>query len=138
MRHLSCLALRAACAMAGSAAEQGRARPCAAARTGTEPRAGGAGARGAATCHERSVRFRPRAASRGKPDLYCKAMQLARKRKAAAAEMSSQETIYRQFAARAAATPDATAVVCSGRSLTYAEIDHRARTLASGLQRLGV
>ena len=64
--------------------------------------------------------------------------QLARERKAAAAEMSSQDTIHRQFAARAAATPDATAVVCRGGSLTYAEIDRRARVLASGLQRLGV
>jgi natural product biosynthesis luciferase-like monooxygenase protein len=64
--------------------------------------------------------------------------QLARERKAAAAEMSSQDTIHRQFAARAAATPDATAVVCNGRSLTYAEIDRRARALACGLQRLGV
>jgi natural product biosynthesis luciferase-like monooxygenase protein len=64
-------------------------------------------------------------------------MQLARKRKAAA-EMSSQDTIHRQFAARAAATPDATAVVCRGRSLTYAEIDRRVGGLACSLQRLGV
>ena len=39
---------------------------------------------------------------------------------------------------QAAATPDATAVVCRGRSLTYAEIDRRARSLACSLQRLGV
>src|ERR1700726_408436 len=53
-------------------------------------------------------------------------------------EMSGQDTIHGQFAAQAAATPGATAVVCRGRSLTYAEIDCRARALARRLRRLGV
>jgi len=65
-------------------------------------------------------------------------MQLARKRKEAAAEMSGRHTIHGQFAAQAAATPGATAVVCRGRSLTYAEIDCRVRALARRLRRLGV
>jgi natural product biosynthesis luciferase-like monooxygenase protein len=65
-------------------------------------------------------------------------MQLARKRNAAAAEMSGRHTIHGQFAAQAAATPGATAVVCRGRSLTYSEIDCRARALACHLRRLGV
>jgi natural product biosynthesis luciferase-like monooxygenase protein len=65
-------------------------------------------------------------------------MQLARKRNEAAAEMSGGHTIHRQFAAQAAATPSATAVVCRGRSLTYAEVDRRARALARRLRRLGV
>jgi natural product biosynthesis luciferase-like monooxygenase protein len=64
--------------------------------------------------------------------------QLARKRNAAAAEMSGQHTIHGQFAAQAAATPGAIAVVCRGRSLTYAEIDCRARALACHLRLLGV
>jgi natural product biosynthesis luciferase-like monooxygenase protein len=65
-------------------------------------------------------------------------MQLARTPKAAAVEMSDQDTIHGQFAAQAAATPDATAVVCRGASVTYAEVDRRARILARRLRRLGV
>ena len=65
-------------------------------------------------------------------------MELARERKQAAAAMSGRHTVHGQFAAQAAATPDATAVVCRGRTLTYAEIDRRARALAWRLRRLGV
>jgi natural product biosynthesis luciferase-like monooxygenase protein len=75
---------------------------------------------------------------RGKPDLYCEVMQVARERKEAAAETSGRHTIHGQFAAQAAANPDATAAVCRGRSLTYAEIECRARALARRLRRQGI
>jgi natural product biosynthesis luciferase-like monooxygenase protein len=80
---------------------------------------------------------RPRAAPR-KPDLYFEVMQVARERKQAAAETSGSHTIHAQFAAQAAATPEAAAAVCGGRSLTYAEIECRARALARRLRRQGV
>ncbi len=64
--------------------------------------------------------------------------QLARARQAAAVERSGQDTIHGQFAAQAAATPDATAVVCRGNSLTYVEVDRRVLVLARRLRRLGV
>src|SRR5260370_20089141 len=65
-------------------------------------------------------------------------MQLARKGTQAAAARSGRHRVPGQFAAQAAAPPDATAVVCRGRALTYAEIDRRARALACRLRRLGV
>jgi natural product biosynthesis luciferase-like monooxygenase protein len=65
-------------------------------------------------------------------------MQAARTRKQAAAEMGGRRTIHGQFAAQAAATPDAAAVVWRGRSLTYAEVDRRARALACRLRGSGV
>ncbi|MFD7890047.1 AMP-binding protein, partial [Streptomyces albidoflavus] len=42
------------------------------------------------------------------------------------------------FAARAAATPDAVALVCGGRTLTYRELDRRAEALARALAERGV
>ncbi|WP_240466715.1 non-ribosomal peptide synthetase, partial [Streptomyces sp. S5] len=42
------------------------------------------------------------------------------------------------FAARAAATPDAVALVCGGRTLTYRELDRRAEELARALAGRGV
>jgi len=65
-------------------------------------------------------------------------MQIARERKEAAAETSGRHTIHGQFAAQAAATPDASAAVCRGRSLTYADIECRARALARRLRRQGI
>jgi natural product biosynthesis luciferase-like monooxygenase protein len=65
-------------------------------------------------------------------------MQPARAWNEAAVELSGQDTIPGQFAAQAAATPDATAVVCRGDSLGYAEVDRRVRALARRLRRLGV
>ncbi|HEX2189524.1 MAG TPA: amino acid adenylation domain-containing protein, partial [Longimicrobiaceae bacterium] len=46
--------------------------------------------------------------------------------------------LHELFAAQAARTPDAEAVVCAGESLTYAELDARANRLAHHLQRQGV
>jgi natural product biosynthesis luciferase-like monooxygenase protein len=65
-------------------------------------------------------------------------MQVARTRKPAAAEMGARHTIHGQFAAQAAATPDAAAVVWRGRSLTYAEVGRRARALACRLRGSGI
>ena len=47
-------------------------------------------------------------------------------------------TVPALFAARVAATPTATAVVCGEQALTYAELDARANRLAHRLLRLGV
>jgi amino acid adenylation domain-containing protein len=46
--------------------------------------------------------------------------------------------LHELFAAQAARTPQARAVVCAGESLTYAELDARANRLAHHLWRLGV
>ncbi|MBF6329409.1 (2,3-dihydroxybenzoyl)adenylate synthase [Nocardia transvalensis] len=48
------------------------------------------------------------------------------------------ETFGDMLAARAAAVPDAVAVVDGAHRWTYAELDHRARSLATGLARLGI
>ncbi|MGV9409852.1 (2,3-dihydroxybenzoyl)adenylate synthase [Nocardia sp. NPDC003693] len=48
------------------------------------------------------------------------------------------ETFGDVLTARAAATPDAVAVLDAGNRWTYAELDHRSRTLATGLARLGI
>ncbi len=45
--------------------------------------------------------------------------------------------MHRLFEERAAVSPDAVAVVCAGRSLTYGEVDRRANHLARRLRRLG-
>ncbi|HYN21975.1 MAG TPA: amino acid adenylation domain-containing protein, partial [Thermoanaerobaculia bacterium] len=47
-------------------------------------------------------------------------------------------TVHEAFAAQARRTPEAAAVVCSDRRLTFSELDRRARALAGHLQRLGV
>src|SRR5258708_3185822 len=74
------------------------------------------------------------------PDLYCRIMQPAREWRVRDADtgMGGRRTIHGQFAAQAAATPDAVAVVCRGRCLTYAEVGRRARALACRLRRAGV
>ncbi|MFI6866084.1 (2,3-dihydroxybenzoyl)adenylate synthase [Nocardia sp. NPDC050406] len=48
------------------------------------------------------------------------------------------ETFGDVLTARAAATPDATAVLDEANTWTYAELDHRSRSLATGLARLGI
>ena len=54
------------------------------------------------------------------------------------ADYPRSSTIADLFAAQAARTPDAVAVIAQGRSLTYRELDERANRLAHGLQQLGV
>ena len=46
--------------------------------------------------------------------------------------------VHELFAAQAADTPDATAVVCGKKSLTYRELNRRANQLANHLQHLGI
>lgn len=46
-------------------------------------------------------------------------------------------TVVEGFAARAAATPDAVALVCGGRTLTYRELDRWAAELAGALAERG-
>ncbi|MGH3561371.1 MAG: condensation domain-containing protein, partial [Mycobacterium sp.] len=46
--------------------------------------------------------------------------------------------LHEMVAATVARTPDAVAVTCQDRELTYAELDHRANDLAHRLQRVGV
>ncbi|WP_446226242.1 (2,3-dihydroxybenzoyl)adenylate synthase [Nocardia sp. IBHARD005] len=48
------------------------------------------------------------------------------------------ETFGDLLAARAGATPDRTAVLDTANRWTYAELDHRSRSLATGLARLGI
>ena len=49
-----------------------------------------------------------------------------------------ENTIAQLFEQQAARTPDAVAVVSTGRGLTYRELDHRSNQLARHLQQLGV
>ena len=55
-----------------------------------------------------------------------------------AAEYPTDRCIHRLFEAHAARTPDAVALVCEDRSLTYAELNARANQLAHHLRGLGV
>ncbi|HET7233067.1 MAG TPA: amino acid adenylation domain-containing protein [Longimicrobium sp.] len=57
---------------------------------------------------------------------------------AADASASPQDTLHALFAAQAARTPGAVALVCGGRTLTYAELDARAGRLARRLRARGV
>ncbi|HTQ79837.1 MAG TPA: amino acid adenylation domain-containing protein, partial [Thermoanaerobaculia bacterium] len=50
----------------------------------------------------------------------------------------AEASFHELFAARAAATPEATAVVCQGESWTYRELNRRANQLAARLRALGV
>lgn len=56
----------------------------------------------------------------------------------AAAWHGQPRLVHAQFQAQAARTPDATAVAFEGESLTYAQLDRRARTLSARLRELGV
>jgi amino acid adenylation domain-containing protein len=51
--------------------------------------------------------------------------------------VAADESLLTAFRAQAARTPDALAVTCDGRSLTYAELDARAEGLARRLRREG-
>jgi amino acid adenylation domain-containing protein len=55
-----------------------------------------------------------------------------------AADYPREATVYELFHAQAQRTPDAPAIGLGGGSLTYRELDRRARALASHLRRLGV
>jgi amino acid adenylation domain-containing protein len=55
-----------------------------------------------------------------------------------AADLGPDACIHELVEAQAARTPDAVAVVCAGRSLTYRELDGRANRLAHHLRTLGV
>ncbi|HST58365.1 MAG TPA: amino acid adenylation domain-containing protein [Longimicrobium sp.] len=54
------------------------------------------------------------------------------------AAYSSGTCIHQLFAAQAARTPDAAAVVYEGESLSYRELDERANRIANHLRRMGV
>ncbi|MEU7605694.1 amino acid adenylation domain-containing protein [Streptomyces sp. NPDC041003] len=55
-----------------------------------------------------------------------------------AAATGQPDCLHREFARQAAATPEATAVVCGSRSLSYAELDSAANRLAWQLRERGV
>ena len=57
---------------------------------------------------------------------------------ATAAEYAEQRCIHELFEEQAQRTPRATAIVCEGRELTYAELDARANRLAHQLRTSGV
>ncbi len=54
------------------------------------------------------------------------------------ADYPREGTIVQLFEQQVARTPDAVAVVSTGRSLTYRELDHRSNQVARHLQQLGV
>jgi amino acid adenylation domain-containing protein len=54
------------------------------------------------------------------------------------ADYPRENTIAQLFEQQVARTPDAVAVVSAGRSLTYAELDHRSNQLARHLRALGI
>ncbi len=64
--------------------------------------------------------------------------QLAREWNEAPAEDLGEGTLHQRFAAQAARSPEAVAVVCEGERLSYGELDRRANQLARYLVRLGV
>ena len=55
-----------------------------------------------------------------------------------AADIPSDECLHECIAAQVRRTPEAVAVVCEGKQLTYAELDARANQLAHHLRALGV
>ncbi|MBV9109318.1 MAG: amino acid adenylation domain-containing protein, partial [Gemmatimonadetes bacterium] len=54
------------------------------------------------------------------------------------AETAVDAPVHRRFEAQAAATPDATALVCDGQSLSYRAVNERANRIAHRLRALGV
>ncbi|HEX8282852.1 MAG TPA: amino acid adenylation domain-containing protein [Pyrinomonadaceae bacterium] len=64
--------------------------------------------------------------------------ELLRHGRGPALELESPRCVHELFAAHAARTPDATAVVYEKESLTYAEVERRANQLARHLRGLGV
>ncbi len=64
--------------------------------------------------------------------------QLAREWNEAPAEDLGEGALHARFAAQAARSPEAVAVVCDGERLSYGELDRRANQLARYLVRLGV
>ncbi|HEV2844920.1 MAG TPA: amino acid adenylation domain-containing protein, partial [Thermoanaerobaculia bacterium] len=56
----------------------------------------------------------------------------------APAESLGAETLHERFAAQAARSPEAVAVVCEGASLTYGDLDRRGNQIANHLIGLGV
>jgi natural product biosynthesis luciferase-like monooxygenase protein len=57
---------------------------------------------------------------------------------ATALQYDRQQTIHAAFAARVRQSPEATAVVCGGQKLSYAELDASAERIARRLSELGV
>jgi len=55
-----------------------------------------------------------------------------------AASFSSQSAVHQLFEAQAARNPEALAVICGSKSLSYAQLNQRANQLARHLQQLGV
>jgi amino acid adenylation domain-containing protein len=62
----------------------------------------------------------------------------ASERQGTETEVLSESTIVQSFERQVARTPDAVAVVCAGRRLTYRELDRQSNQLAQYLRTLGV